>query len=244
LSSLAHTNHPIAAPVADSSVTGLLARAGSPSGMRILDLGCGQAAWSLRALELHADATADAVDTSSWSLRRAAAAAKGLGVDGRLRLHESDVNDLAAGPDYDLVLCVGSTHAFGGLANTLTDAAGHLRPGGWLLVGEGFWETPPEPRVLDALGMQEGELLDLASTVNLVEQHGWATVYAHTSGRDEWDDYEFSWCGSLTEWALDHPSDPDAPAALAVSRDHRIEWLQGYRGVLGFVCLLLRPATP
>jgi cyclopropane fatty-acyl-phospholipid synthase-like methyltransferase len=211
--------------------------------MRVLDLGCGEAGWSVRALELHPDATADAVDTSSWSIQRAAAFAEAQEVAGRLRLYESDVNDLSARPDYDLVMCVGSTHAFGGLTNTLEAGASHLRPGGWLLVGDGFWETPPDQATLDTLGMHAGELLDLAGTVELVERSGWSVVHAHVSGREEWDDYEWSWCGSLAEWALDHPSDPDSPAALDASRDHRDGWLRGYRGVLGFVCLLLRQAT-
>jgi SAM-dependent methyltransferase len=242
LSSIAHTHHPIAAPVADASVTALLARVGSSSGLRVLDLGCGEAGWSLRMLELHPDATADAVDTSSWSIRRAAAAAESRGVAGRLRLHESDVNDLDARADHDLVMCVGSTHAFGGLVETLEAAAGFLRPGGWLLVGDGFWERPPDQAALDSLGMHAEELRDLRSAIGEVEQRGWTITHAHVSSLNEWDDYEWSWCGSLNDWAIDHPTDPDAAAALAASRDHRDGWLGGYRGVLGFVCFLLRQA--
>jgi len=56
----------------------------------------------------------------------------------------------------------------------------------------------------------------------------------------EWDNYEWSWVGSLTEWALDNPGHPDAAEALAAAREHRDEWLRGYRGVLGFATLVLR----
>ena len=65
-------------------------------------------------------------------------------------------------------------------------------------------------------------------------------MYAHVSDAAEWDDYEWSWTGSLTEWALDNPGHPDAAGALAAAREHRDQWLRGYRGVLGFVTLVLR----
>lgn len=37
---------------------------------------------------------------------------------------------------------------------------------------------------------------------------------------------------------FDHPDDPDATAVVA-AREHRDGWLNGYRGVLGFVCMLI-----
>jgi hypothetical protein len=67
-------------------------------------------------------------------------------------------------------------------------------------------------------------------------------VYGHVSDESEWDDYEWSWVGSLTQWALDNPSHPEAREALAAARTHREGWLRGYRGTLGFACLLLRPS--
>jgi cyclopropane fatty-acyl-phospholipid synthase-like methyltransferase len=37
---------------------------------------------------------------------------------------------------FDVVLCVGATHAFGGLADMLAAVRRHLRPGGQALVGD------------------------------------------------------------------------------------------------------------
>lgn len=42
-------------------------------------------------------------------------------------------------------------------------------------------------------------------------------MYAHVSDVAEWDDYEWSWTGSLTEWALDNPGHPDAAEALTLA---------------------------
>ncbi|MEW2444271.1 hypothetical protein [Micromonospora marina] len=119
-------------------------------------------------------------------------------------------------------------------------AGRHVDPDGILMAGEGFWQVPPTPAALAALGAKPDDHADLAGLVDAAEQAGWTPVYGHVSDVAEWDDYEWSWTGSLTEWALDNPGHPDATDALAAAREHRDQWLRGYRGVLGFVTLVLR----
>ncbi|MBY8871349.1 class I SAM-dependent methyltransferase [Micromonospora sp. PLK6-60] len=240
LSSIAHSHHPIAAPVSGVNVNRLLRRAGRGPAARILDLGCGEAAWALQALAHHPDGHADAVDLSPYALERAAAAAAERGLADRLTLHERDARRYVPDGDYDLVLCVGSTHVFDGFAGTLRMAGRHVNPHGILLIGEGFWQAPPTPAALAALDAKPGDLTDLAGLVDVAEEAGWTPVYAHVSDAAEWDNYEWSWVGSLTEWALDNPGHPDAAEALAVAREHREQWLRGYRTVFGFATLVLR----
>ncbi|TDE27318.1 class I SAM-dependent methyltransferase [Nonomuraea mesophila] len=240
ISDLAHRDHPIAAPVSDEALERLLRRARLPARARVLDLGCGEAEWIIRALELHPEATADGVDVSETALAAAAERAAARGVSDRLRLHHITAAGFTGSGPYDLVLCVGATHAFGDLTESLQAMRRHLGPAGRALIGEGFWETTPSPETLALLGASLDEYADLAGTVERAEQVGYATVHAHTSTRSEWDVYEWSWTGSLTDWALDHPG-ADGDAALAAARDHRAAWLDGYRDVLGFVTLLLRP---
>ena len=145
--------------------------------------------------------------------------------------------------DYDLVMCVGSTHAFGGFAGTLQQADRYVNADGILLVGEGFWQVPPTAQALAALDAAPEDFTDLAGLVDATEQAGWTPVYAHVSDAAEWDNYEWSWVGSLTEWALDNPGHPDASGALTLARKHRDEYLHGYRTVLGFATLVLRRST-
>jgi SAM-dependent methyltransferase len=240
LSSIAHSHHPIAAPISGVNVNRLLRRAGRGPAARILDLGCGEAAWALQALAHHPDGHADGVDLSRYALERAEAAAAERGLADRLTLHERDARTYVPDGDHDLVLCVGSTHAFGGFAETLHLAGRHVRPDGILLVGEGFWQVPPTPAALTALDAIPADFTDLAGLADVAEQHGWTPVYAHVSDTAEWDNYEWSWTGSLTEWALDNPGHPDAGDALEVARQHRDQWLRGYRGVLGFATMVLR----
>lgn len=57
---------------------------------------------------------------------------------------------------------------------------------------------------------------------------------------EEWDDYEWSWTGSLTSWALNEASsNEDRQNALAAAREHRDGWIRGYRRQLGFATVIL-----
>ncbi|MDH2426841.1 class I SAM-dependent methyltransferase [Sphaerisporangium sp. TRM90804] len=239
ISHLAHRDHPIAAPVSGAHVTRLLRRARLPEAARILDLGCGRAAWTLRALAMYEDATADGVDISADALKTAEGYAEMQGVWERIRLHERPAADFPVVEHYDLVVCVGATHAFGGLAATVAHVRRHLRPNGLALIGGGFWEREPTPEALTRLNVEPSELLDLPGTVAAAESAGFDTVYASTSDLAEWDEYEWSWTGTLLRWANENPG-PDAAAARAAALEHRDTWLHGYRGILGFVTLLLQ----
>ncbi|MER7010715.1 class I SAM-dependent methyltransferase [Saccharopolyspora sp. NPDC000359] len=244
LSALAHADHPIAAPVSASNMGELIRRAACKPDALVLDLGCGPGEWVLRALQEHPTARALAVDTSGEALRRAEDSARERGVGDRVTFVRGDLREFQPPRPCDLVLCVGATHAFGGLEETLRAVDEHVGPGGAVLVGEGFWERPPDQAALEVLGATPDEYRDLAGTVEAVEAAGWTPVHGHVSEPGEWDDYEWSWSGSLTRWALDHPEHPDAEAAIEAAREHRTGWLQGYRGVLGFACLLLQRNRP
>jgi cyclopropane fatty-acyl-phospholipid synthase-like methyltransferase len=236
ISLLAHADHPIAAPLSDESVRRLLDRAIRQGDERVLDLGCGGGAWILRALAAHPHVVAEGVDISKVALAKAQEAATGLGVGERLVLHDRDAAEYTSAHPFDVVISVGATHAFGGLLPSLAVAREHLAPGGHVLVGDGYWEDAPGPDAIEMLG----NLDDLATTMDRVVADGWTPVHGHISTREELDDYEWSWTGSLTSWALDHPQDQDGAEALAAASAHRSEWLRDYRKAFGFVCLVLR----
>jgi SAM-dependent methyltransferase len=239
ISAIAHGDHPIAAPLGDDTVDRLLDRALSRGDERILDLGCRQGTWLLGALSGRPDARGDGVDIDAAAIAAGRQATAAAGVADRVQLHAQDANAFTAPYPFDLVLSVGAAHAFGGLLPTLHAARRQLAPGGIALVGDGFWEREPTQATLD-IGFTTDEYDDLATTIDRIAAEGWTPVYAHVSTPQEWDDYEWSWTGTLARWALDHPDDPDSGDALKAASEHRTGWLHGYRGVLGFVTLLLR----
>jgi SAM-dependent methyltransferase len=239
ISRRAHADHPIAAPLDDDAVRGLLERALPHGGGRVLDLGCGGGEWLLRALTARPGLRAEGVDLSERALADARRAARRLGVEDRLVLHRQDAARFTAPHSFDLVLCVGATHAFGGLLPALAAARGHLAPDGRVLAGDGYWDREPSAEAVALLG----DLDDLPTTLDRVAADGWTPVHGHISTRRELDDYEWAWTGTLASWALDHPGHPDSAEALAAATAHRDEWLRVYRDVFGFLCLVLRPAA-
>jgi SAM-dependent methyltransferase len=237
ISLLAHADHPIAAPLDDDSVHALLDRALAREDARILDLGCGSGEWLLRALTRFPRLRAEGVDLSAPALAEARERAERLGVADRLTLHKQDANAFADPDGFDLVLCVGAAHAFGGLPGTLAAAAGHLAPGGRLLVGDGYFEREPTEAAKEMLGDTGG----LPTVMGHVTAAGLVPVHGHLSTRRELDAYEWAWTGTLANWAVDHPHDPAASQVLEISAHHRDEWLNVYRDSWGFVTLVLRP---
>ena len=226
----------MAAPVSDAALRRLITRLG-PVG-RVLDLGCGSGEWLLAALEAAPGARGVGVDTSGPALEQARGRAAARGLADRAVFEQADAAAYE-GDGFDAVLCVGATHAFGGLTATLSAVRAHLRPGGRVLLGEGFWDGEPTPQAMSALGAGPNELPGLAELVETVHAAGYEPGYGHVSSAEEWDDYEWSWTGSLTEWALTEATGADRESALAMAGTHREEWLDGYRGQLGFLTVVL-----
>jgi SAM-dependent methyltransferase len=238
ISALAHADHPVAAPLSDASVARLLDHALRDGAERVLDLGCGEGEWLVRVAEGRPKVRAVGIDLDADTIAEArdGIAARGLG--DRVTLHALDAREFSAEDPFDLVLCVGATHAFGGLLPTLEAVRRHLAPGGTALIGDGFWEREPDQRTLDA-GFAD-DFADLGTTVDRIVADGWTPVYGHISTTEEWDEYEWSWTGALSRWALDRPDDPDSGQVLKAAAEHRAGWLHGYRRTLGFATLLLR----
>lgn len=236
MSRLAHADHPVAAPLGDAAVDRLLKHVLVSGQENVLDLGCGGGEWLLRALVAHPGVRATGVDVSEAALAHANRRARELGVDERLTLNCADVTEFAGSERFKVVLNVAATHAFGGLLPTLDMVRGYLAPEGLALVGEGFWASAPSPEAIEMLG----DLTDLAGTVEQVVAKGWVPVYGHISSREELDEYEWAWTGSLAAWALDHSAESHSGEAFAAAARHRSEWLHGYRDSFGFVCLVLR----
>lgn len=239
LSSLAHVEHPIAAPVHEQRAAQLLSRLSLPAGASAVDLGCGQGAWLIRVAAVAAGVRLIGVDTSSSALAEAQAAAERLGCGDRVEWVQGDAASASVGV-HDAVLCVGASHIFGGLDGTLSAVRGRLKPGGQVILGAETWEQTPSQAAQDALEAAPEDYPDLAGFVCRVREHGFEVADGHVSTLEEWDDYEWAWTGALVRWALQQPEGTeDRAAALEVARGHRGAWLTGYRQQLGFATLFL-----
>ena len=62
-------------------------------------------------------------------------------------------------------------------------------------------------------------------------------------GRDEWDEFESSSRRGFEQWLRANPDASDAPAVREHLDLRLAEYVKGYRGVLGFVYLVLTPSA-
>lgn len=240
LSEAAHGGHPIHAPLSDDSVAALIEALQVRPGDRVVDIGCGSGEWLLRIATLSGTAGLG-IDSSRAALRLARSRA--AAVEPRPAFQLLDAARWHPANLFDRALCVGSSHALGGLEATLRRGHELLEPSGLLLLGEGFWQTTPTPAALDALGVLSGEMPDLAGLLSRIEEHGYSVVQQVVSSPAEWDDYETQWCDGALEFAATHPSDPDAEWIRRTALSHREGYWGGYRGVLGFLTAVLVATT-
>jgi SAM-dependent methyltransferase len=190
----------------------------------VLDTGCGSGEMLLRVLRTHPGARGLGVDLDEDAITAARARIGPLPA-------RFEARDAAAleGP-FDAVINVGASHAHGGFPVALK-ALRRLAPVG--LYGEGFWQRPPTPEFLAALGgATVDELSDLAGLRAAVSDAGFQIVGEWVADEDEWTRYE----ETLAANAERHGT----PETLAYA--HRIRGrraLPGGTDTLGFALLVL-----
>ena len=75
--------------------------------------------------------------------------------------------------------------------------------------------------------------------VEAVLEQGMTPLQVTVSSEREWDDYEWSWVGTLEEHALANPGE-EAEEIRAAAARHRDGYVNGYRGLLGFAAVVAR----
>ncbi|MGL4174590.1 MAG: class I SAM-dependent methyltransferase [Dermatophilaceae bacterium] len=200
----------------------------------VVDLGCGRGEWLRRLVQARRDVRGLGVDIVAhdrFGDRHE--------LDELIQWETADASVWDGGP-VDAVIVVGASHVFGGFRGTVKAARRVLWAGGRVIVGDTFWESAPSPSVLQNLGFASAtDLPDLSGMLAAVRDEGFEILDAHVSTQRDWADYEWSWTGSLIEWAVTEATDEARELLLGVARQHRDGWLEGYRGVLGFASFLL-----
>ena len=228
-SRIAHGDREFMGPYDGSSFERLFEGAGLPAGARVLDLGCGNGAL-LRWLASRAP-----IDGTGVDLHPGPAAIPGV------RLVAGDARSFPAEPgSFDLACSVGAVTG-------IAELAALARPGGLVLLGDGYWRQPPGDAYLDALGATAGDLLDWDATLEIGASHGLTLVRAVASTVEQWDEYEATWAANGERYAAEHPGESGVAEFLEWIRNGRRRYTElGGRETLGFALLLFRksPAVP
>lgn len=213
ISSLAHVEHAIAAPVSEARAQQLLSRLALPADASAVDLGCGAGAWLIRLAAAYPGARFVGVHVSWTALSEAHDEAERRGCSARIEWREGDAATVAVGR-HDALLCVGASHAFGGLDGTLLALRDRLKPGGRVVLGDTIWEQAPTDAAQEAVEATPDDYPDLAGLVDRVRKHGFEVIDGHVSTLEEWDDYEWAWTGALVRWATQQAAVADRSTAL------------------------------
>lgn len=226
-------------PLSGEHAALLLDRLEIPPGASITDLGCGWGELLIRAVaagkpQRDQPCRGVGVDTDVALLERGRELAAARGLEGRIEFVCQDATSWVE--PASRVICVGATHAFGGLRATLDALAAVMLPGGRLLFGDGCWERPPTAA---AAAMFGPSVQPLAGVLGTAGAAGWRVLHLSTADQREWDDFESTWKAGRQEWLAANQDDPRAPAVSKELDEQLKEYVSAYRGVLGFCYLIL-----
>jgi SAM-dependent methyltransferase len=239
-SAIAHAGLVFQNPLDVHKVDAFVERLPLAPGARVVDLGCGKGELLLRILERH-DVSAVGVDLSPYFLADARREAARRVPDARLRLSEEDARQIELDPQsFDLAIAVGAG-GMGRHRDALRALARLVRPGGHILLGEGYWRREPSAAYLAALGAARDKLADYEGLVAAAREEGLGLVDSLESTEGDWERYERRWAENGERWAAEHGGHPGRDELLAWTRNGRDRFERlGGRGTLGFALLLLR----
>ncbi len=226
-STIAHANHSFASPITRDRALHLLRIAGVGPGTTVLDIGCGFGGWA--ALACNAGARVTAVDPNAAFLARGREGAPDVNW-----IEAEYAPELIEDGSQDVVLCIGSTHALGGMDGILAESSRVLVRGGAVLLGEGFWRCDPDVAYLKVLGAEPDEMVSHAANAKRITGAAWSVVFSTTATQAEWDDYEGFYRKSMVQWLASNPADPEANVFRARSDGWYRAYLETGRVTLGF----------
>lgn len=212
-------------------------------GQRMLDLACGKA--EMLATWAHRYGIGGVgVDISEVFLAAARARVAQLGVADRVTLVHDDAGRYEPGEEVDLAACIGATWIGGGLIGTLARLRQAVRPGGRVLVGEGYWHEEPPHEAYQAMQVTPEGVASLAGILDRAEAAGLELVEMVLADGDSWDRYEAMHWAAADRWLRANPSDPDAALVREQTARYRQAYLTYGRRYLGWGVFVLRqPAT-
>lgn len=242
LSFIAHTGLPYFNPVCDKRIESALSRVPWRERMSVIDIGSGAGQLLIKLVEQH-NVHAIAVERESIFVDEMHKRMGDHIPAHAIVIHQTPVAEFLqthASDRYDVVVCIGAGHAFGGEDAAMRRLAGLVMPGGYLIFGAGYWKQTPAPEYLASFGGTVEEMGTHSKHVEVGVSLGLTPLFATTASNDEWDEYEWRYATNIENYVAANPNDPDSPAMLARCRSWRAAYLRWGRDTMGFGVYVFR----
>lgn len=226
------------APVSEERMRVYLDAVGAAAGGRVLDIGCGCGEALIRLCQA-TGSSGLGIDLSTDHIAEATRRAERCGVGDRVRFVAEDVASSSfRDAPYDAALCLGASHAFesgpSAYATAVSQLASLLKPGGKLLIAEGYLKRPAPPEYRRLLGESVPDEMTHASNVAVGVDAGLTPLGAWTSSPAEWDDFEWGYQRHVERAAMARPDDDAVQDRLSRRRAWMDAYLRWGRETLGY----------
>lgn len=242
-SAIAHRDHAFSNPINEAKMMKMIDMVSLKPQDKVIDIGAGKSELLIRLVEQY-QISGTAIEMYDRAIEQATISASNRIPEGSIEFIVDDAKVAVEDCEqegFDLGICIGSTHALGGLESTLQNMKHLVKKNGHILIGEGYWKQRPSADYLQALGGAEGsELKTHAENVKMGEELGFIPLWSYVANEDDWDDYEWLYSSSIENYCHEHPDDPNRDAMLARIRAWRSTYLQWGRDTLGFGLYLFR----
>ena len=237
---ITHRDRVVCNPTSVAKLDDLIGSLDLGSEPRVLDVASGKGEFLVRVAERFGGPAGRgfhgvAIDLSPYCIADLRSTAARRMPDADLEILEMDGADYhPTVGTFDLASCMGGSWVFGGHRETIRHLAQAVRPGGFVLVGQPFWNAEPVAEYLTWSGMKRDDFGSHAWNVAAGEAEALVPLLALVSNGDEWDRYEtLQWCAAA-RYADSHPEDPDVAELLARVERSRCEYLNWGRDTLGW----------
>jgi SAM-dependent methyltransferase len=210
---IAERNHRIMNPLSEATLLRLGEVCRATPRTTVLDLACGKGEMLCRWSQTYG-ISGVGVDYFQAFLDIAYARSVALAVTDRLTWVQGDAAQYQPTPhSFDVASCLGATWIGGGIAGTINLLKAALKPDGFMLIGEPFWEDGTPDEAYPAWDMTKGEYVTLPETLARLENAGMELVDVALSTQEDWDRYEAMQWMAVGDYLRENPDDPTAREA-------------------------------